>query len=291
MGEVRALPKGEDRKITFVASNSTRDRHQTVLNPNNWKLDNFNRNPVTGYQHNVYGDICNPPNPDDVLGPARAWVEEKRDNGQGELLVEIDFETKDLNPLADKIFRKIKNGSLRAVSVGFTEIGEGDYGSKEDDEHRGGENQTYYFAGQELLEVSVVNIPSNPEALKKQLRSNTRDALLYLVKAFGDKYSLSEIDEMRVCDIRQLLDNRKAIGPRVKMEGRELWYGVLDGDPEKKYEIIPTISGNKLKMIVEKETVRTNIEEEKQLEEYSEFLEKLEDMQYSVQMDKINNSK
>ena len=32
-----------------------------------------------------------------------------------------------------------------------------------------GKNPTYYYAGQELLEVSVVNIPSNPEALKKAL--------------------------------------------------------------------------------------------------------------------------
>jgi hypothetical protein len=229
LGEVRRLPEGEDRRVTFVASNATRDRHKTVLNQDNWKLDNFNRNPVTGYMHNIYGDICNPPNPDDVLGPARAWVDgDTRADGKKELLVEIDFETKDLNPLADKIFRKIKNGSLRAVSVGFMELGEGKFGEKGKNEHKGGENQTYYFEGQELLEISVVNIPSNPEALKKQLRSNTKDALMYLVKAFGDKYSLSQIDEMKVCEIRELLNNRKAIGPRVIMEGYEFWYDKVE---------------------------------------------------------------
>lgn len=162
LGQVRDLPEGDSRKVVFTASTNARDRHRTVLNQEKWDLENFNRNPIIGYQHNVYGDWFREPNPDDVLGPARAWV----DNGQ--LLVEIDFEEKDLNPLADKIFRKVKNGTLRAVSVGFLEKGEGKYGDKENGESRGQENETYYFEGQELLEVSVVNIPSNPEALKKK---------------------------------------------------------------------------------------------------------------------------
>src|SRR5688572_14151855 len=80
------------RKIPFVISTSAKDRHRTVLNMKNWKLDNFNRNPIVGYQHNVYGDnMCVPPNPDDVLGPARAWVESR--NGEDVLMGEVTFET------------------------------------------------------------------------------------------------------------------------------------------------------------------------------------------------------
>ena len=53
-----------------------RDRHRTVLNPAAWQLDNFNRNGIVGYQHNVYGDgLCSGPNPDDVIGRGRAFLD------------------------------------------------------------------------------------------------------------------------------------------------------------------------------------------------------------------------
>jgi len=85
-----------------------------------------------------------------VIGKARAFVEGDK------LMGEITFEPADLNEKADKVYRKIQFGSLNAVSVGFREVGEG-----ENDE-----DGTYRFAGQELMEISVVNIPSNPEALE-----------------------------------------------------------------------------------------------------------------------------
>lgn len=230
-GKVNGLPDGDSRKIVFVASDATKDRHKSILNPNAWQIDNFNANPITGYQHNVYGPgMCSEPNPDDVLGPARAWIEGDK------LLVEIDFETKDLNPLADKIFRKIKNKSLRAVSVGFLPKGEGKYGEKKNGEAEGMENETYYYEAQELLEVSVVNIPSNPAALKKSLRGNTKDALIFLVKAFGDKYSLSDIDNMRVCEIRQLLENGKPINKDNAESSNSEDTGQLDIEEEAKKE-------------------------------------------------------
>ena len=112
----------ETRIITFIASTSTKDRHGTVLNQDNWELKNFNNNPIIGYQHNVYGnDIFNAPDPDDQLGSAKAYIQadKKSTNGDNRLMVDIKFEDADLNPKADKIFRKLLNGSLRAVSVGF----------------------------------------------------------------------------------------------------------------------------------------------------------------------------
>lgn len=203
-GRVADLPEGESRKVTFIASTYAKDRHGTVVNQKGWDLERFNSNPITGYQHNVYGDaMCTAPDPDDVLGPARAYVE--GDN----LMVEIDFETADLNPKADKIFRKVKNGSLRAVSVGFMEKGKGKYG--EGNEARGMENETYYFEGQELLEVSVVNIPSNPEALKKSFRDSTANAIGYIAKALGNEFNLSEIGEMRIDEVLKMLNNKTKI--------------------------------------------------------------------------------
>jgi hypothetical protein len=159
------------RTVRFVISTNARDRHKTVLNMKNWKLDNFNRNPIVGYQHNVYGDnMCTPPNPDDVLGPARAWIETK--DGREVLMGEVTFETADINPQAEKIFRKVLNGTLRATSVGFLEVGQGKFGSGE--QRAGGKEETYYFEGQELVEFSIVNIPSNPEATRKVVMNHAR---------------------------------------------------------------------------------------------------------------------
>lgn len=158
----------ETRTVQFVISTDAKDRHGTKLNMNGWQLDNFNRNPIVGYQHNVYGDnMCTPPNPDDVLGPARAWMED------GRLMGEVKFETADINPQAEKIFRKVLNGTLKATSVGFLEVGEGKW-IEEKDAKGNVTSRTYEFAGQELLEFSIVNIPSNPEATRKVVMNHAR---------------------------------------------------------------------------------------------------------------------
>jgi len=160
------------RKVPFVISTDGKDRHGTVLNMKNWKLDNFNRNPIVGYQHNVYGDnMCVPPNPDDVMGPARAWVEVV--DGREVLMGEVTFETEDINPLAEKVFRKVLNGTLRATSVGFLEVGKGKM-EQEKDAKGNVIGETYFFEGQELLEFSIVNIPSNPEATRKVVINHAR---------------------------------------------------------------------------------------------------------------------
>ncbi len=198
-GQVREFDRKkaeETRIIPFTFSTDARDRHGTRLNMLGWSLDNFNSNGIAGYMHNVYGGgMCEGPNPDDVIGSAKAWIEDN------ELRGEINFEEKDLNPLADKIFRKILRGTLKAVSVGFIDIGEGRWG--EGREAIDGEEPTWYFAGQELLEISVVNIPSNPEALRRSFSQQTSRALGYVFEMMGRKYTLSDIENMTV---RQILN-------------------------------------------------------------------------------------
>jgi hypothetical protein len=89
-----------------------------------------------------------------------------------------------------------------------------------------------------------------------------------LVKAFGDKYSLSEIDEMKVCEIRELLNNRKAIGPRVNMEGHELWYDKVD---EKTWV---TTTGYVVPEF--EEPIEEPTEEEKNYDEFAKRMEELD---------------
>ncbi len=205
------------RTVRFIISTNAKDRHGTVLNMKGWQLDNFNRNPIVGYQHNVYGDnMCVPPNPDDVLGPARAWIETK--DGREVLMGEVTFETADINPTAEKVFRKVLNGTLRATSVGFLEIGKG---KKVADRDAAGNiiGETYHFEGQELLEFSIVNIPSNPEATRKVITNHAR-AGVNMLRNIG----------VPVAEIRKFVN------------------GLLDSleEPEKKEEPGPDPNLNKL---------------------------------------------
>jgi hypothetical protein len=195
----------ETRTVPFVISTGGKDRHRTVLNMDGWKLDNFNRNPIIGYQHNVYGDnMCTPPNPDDVLGSGRAWVEDK--NGVKRLMGEVTFETEKVNPQAEKIFRKVLAGTLRATSVGFLEVGEGRTVEEKDASGKIVDT-TYYFSGQELLEFSIVNIPSNPEATRKVVINHAR-AGVSMLNRIG--LPISEIRKV----VNGILDSIEAQEPK-----------------------------------------------------------------------------
>ena len=98
-----------------------------------------------------------------VIGSGRAFVEDDQ------LIIGVTFEPADLNPIAEKLFRKVLHGTIKAVSVGFDPVGEGAWGVG--DEAAGKENQTYYFGGQELLEVSIVHIPANKNAVKRAMEA------------------------------------------------------------------------------------------------------------------------
>lgn len=144
--EVRKI--GDD-KHEFVASTDAVDRHGTILSPDGWMLDSFRANPIMAYQHNTHST-----EPDDILGTWDVRVE------NGKLIVTANYDTE--NEKAMKIKRKVDNGILRAVSVGFIPH-EYRWGQKS----KGESEDVMYLERNELLEVSIVAVPSNPEALKR----------------------------------------------------------------------------------------------------------------------------
>jgi hypothetical protein len=195
----------DTRYVEFIISSSAKDRHKSVLNMKGWELDNFNANPIVGYQHQVYGqNFCYPDNPDNVLGPGRAFMEDDK------LIGGITFETKDINPLAEKIFRKVLNGTLRATSVGFMEVGNGELKRVTDTEGNVIE-ETYYFAGQELLEFSIVNIPSNPEAVGRSLANHAEAAMGYLMHFMPETVSMKDLRDMKVQEVLDLVQGRATL--------------------------------------------------------------------------------
>lgn len=150
--ELRATDE-ERRMVEFVASTGAVDTYGTVLPPDLWDLSRYARNGVVGYQHDIYYSD----DPDNVIGRGEAYT------ANGELLIRIFFEPAELNPKAEKVYRKVLFGSINAVSVGFRATAPGHWGRKADGE----DPDVYYYNGQELMEVSVVNVPSNPDAVKR----------------------------------------------------------------------------------------------------------------------------
>lgn len=199
VAEIREDAK-DTRTIRFGISNQKKDRHGTILNIEGWQLANYRLNPIVGYMHNVYGGFRN--DPDDVIGTSKVGIE--GEPGKRELLGDVTFEPGDINPKAEKVFQKVLFGSLRAASVGFTPIGKGQWGKG--DEAPGGKNETYYYAGQELLEWSIVNIPSNPKAIKKSLEEQKDELLEYVRILLGSNYNPDKVMKMSLGDILQVTE-------------------------------------------------------------------------------------
>jgi HK97 family phage prohead protease len=126
---------------TFVASTDVVDRQGEIVTADGWELENYRANPVVLDSHD-YRSIEN------ILGIAH----DIRQADRG-LEVDVVFNNTPKGRLADQL---VEEGNLRAVSVGFV--------SKEvqfDPKGKGPVKHTR----KELLEVSAVAVPANPEAL------------------------------------------------------------------------------------------------------------------------------
>lgn len=144
----------EEDAHEFVISDDTLDRHGTVIPIEAWDLENYKKNPIVAYSHDTTGWS----GPDSIIGRSEVRIED------GKLIGKVFYEPAELNPLADKIRKKVDFGTLSATSVGF-HWKKGHWG----DERKGEDPEIYYFDEVELLEFSIVNIPSNPNALKRTL--------------------------------------------------------------------------------------------------------------------------
>lgn len=217
----------ETRTIPFIINVDVKDRHKDVLNYDKWNLENYNANPVVGYQHNIYGDnMCTPPNPDDVLGKGFARLDSFR--GKRVLISDVTFEPKEINPTAEKIFRKVLFGSLRAASVGILPIGNI---RTEYEKNTKGEiiDQTNYWdGGQELLEWSIVNIPANQESVRRSMKNHTMAAIDFVARLLPD-FSHKDLKGMTV---QQILDAIEKKLPDANMAQLELTLETPGADPD-----------------------------------------------------------
>jgi len=133
--------EGKPKIFRFRATSGVMDRQGEIVTPDGWQTDTFMLNPVFLAAHNY-----------DSLPIGR--VVSISNDGAG-LIADVVFDMDD--PDAVKIARKYEMGFLSAVSVGFKSIERtGSWGDA---------NNPIKHLKKELLEISAVSVPANPEAL------------------------------------------------------------------------------------------------------------------------------
>jgi len=148
--------------LDFVSSDDTLDRYQEIITPAGWQLASYQRNPVFQNAHQ-YGDI--------IFTLGKALITEVRHGAPNSphsalrtphLYQRIQFAT-DINPMARIAYGLYSGKFLNAVSVGFIPI-RWEQGTPDSCFRR-------KYLEQELLEVSAVGIPANPNALALAYKS------------------------------------------------------------------------------------------------------------------------
>ncbi len=156
----QAEPLASDsRTFRFVCSTDTEDAHGDVL-IQDWQLDRYKKNPVVLWNHGNGGSFFGDVSVDEYFPVGKASALKVED---GQLTADITIATAEVNPLCERIYQGLKQGVLGAVSVGFLP-GDIRY------EKRDGIDVAV-LSHNELFEISIVPIPSNPDAVRASLKS------------------------------------------------------------------------------------------------------------------------
>lgn len=131
-----------ERTIEVIISTGSVDRDGDRVNPKGWDFSEFSTNPVVLWMHDM-----------NIAPPAKcldAWYDEEA----GVPKAKIKFAK---TPFAEELLYLYKNGFLNAVSATFSSI-------EYDGNNHGGKD----FHAQKLIELSLVTVPANKEALVTQ---------------------------------------------------------------------------------------------------------------------------
>jgi HK97 family phage prohead protease len=143
LGSVARAAKDGSRVVTFCFSDGSVDRVGDSIDPHGWDTAAFRANPVALWAH----DSSSPP----IGRVLRTYISNER------LMGDIEFASADVYPFADQVYKLVTNRFINSVSVGFLPL---EWKWAEDDDRYG-----INFQRQELLEISVVPVPANANAL------------------------------------------------------------------------------------------------------------------------------
>jgi len=131
-------PKG--RTATFILSTEDIDRDGDVILVNGWKTAEFMKNPVFQIFH------------DGRQFPIGKFLRVYKHSKQ--LRGEVQFSDQGTNPTADLAYELVQQDIMRAVSVGFRS-----------NDFEPNDSGGYTYKSADLMEVSLVNVPANQNAL------------------------------------------------------------------------------------------------------------------------------
>lgn len=126
------------KRFTFIISTGAEDRHETIIDPDGGDVSHYMNNPVVLFNHDY----------DKVVGRALS-IEVKG----GNVIAQMEFD--DDNEFALEKKGQVERGFLNATSIGFI-VKEWTF-----DE----DNDIFKILQWELVEFSIVSVPSNREAL------------------------------------------------------------------------------------------------------------------------------
>ena len=173
------LKKGDDGKITFIASDETLDRSGEVVPIDSWDLGNYKKNPVLLVNHDYKVE--------NIVGRARNVRKDK-----GKLLFEPVFH--EITQLAKEVKAMVEQGILNTVSVGFMP-----HGPQKD-----GDRPT-----NELFEISFVPVPANPSAERLSA---------VMVLSAEDLVHVKEIEEWVIKEEKEEEEKKDEKSPACRME-------------------------------------------------------------------------
>lgn len=160
----------EGKRVTGVlASSSSLDRDEEIILAEAWNIEAFKRNPIFLFAHASRSD-----DPQNILGR----VENVQKTTAG-LVADFAYDT-DINPKAALVFAQVQRGTMRAYSVGFIPKGwVTDYSPREqidalpEPARKALESGKAFvvYTNVELIEISQVPVPSNPDAMIASAKS------------------------------------------------------------------------------------------------------------------------
>jgi len=158
----KSASQSADDPLEFVLSDDSTDRMGDTIQPSGWDLTAFRQNPIALWAHAS-------------SRPIGTWAD-VRVAGK-KLLGKLKFATEGTSTLIDELRSLVEQRVLRTVSVGFTPL------EAEPIRDIDGRMTGWNFIKQELLEVSLVAVPANPNAIAVARSMNLSDAAQMLAFA------------------------------------------------------------------------------------------------------------
>lgn len=250
--EAKLERKGDH--LSFVASDETLDRAGEVIPIETWDLTNFMRNPVLLVNHDYRVE--------NIVGLAKNL----RIQGK-KLLFDVFFHG--LTELAKSVAEMVKEEVLNTVSVGFIPHGpekDGDLGRNE------------------LLEISFVAVPANPNAERlKSLADQVTDEKKVEIKSWLEKQN-EILEAIRIEILKSKFDSESAekwiVDHNYKFVSKDeteksFVFHLVNKDVECEGEIKTIEFEDGVKLFACRITERPGKEDEKNMTEIEELIEQL----------------